>query len=68
MESTYTSDEQHTEEQLTCPLCTCQEFQREEGRLDSRWGFTSHVLTLMICMRCRFILHFYDHNSIFDFG
>jgi len=31
------------------------------------WGFTSHVMLLLICTRCRFVLHFYEGNSIFDF-
>lgn len=52
---------------LRCPLCKGNEFQQELGRLDSRWGFTSHRMTLLICKNCRYILHFYDKNSIFDF-
>lgn len=52
---------------LTCPLCRNQEFQREESRQDSRWGFTTHRMTLMVCTRCRYVLHFYDSHSIFDF-
>ena len=54
--------------QLACPLCHGIEFDRQQGRLDSRWGFTSHRMTMMICRRCRYILHFYDSHSIFDFG
>ena len=50
-----------------CPLCGGQEFEQEEGRLDSKWGFTSHTLTLLICQRCQFVLHFYDGHSIWDF-
>ena len=53
--------------QLTCPLCANTEFQREEGRLDSMWGWSNHILILMICTRCRHVLQFYDGNSIFDF-
>ncbi|MGH3647724.1 MAG: hypothetical protein ACRDTM_11200 [Micromonosporaceae bacterium] len=52
---------------LACPLCRNQEFQQEVGRSDSRWGITSHRMTLMICTRCRYVLHFYDKRSIFDF-
>lgn len=52
---------------LACPLCHGTEFQQEAGRLDSKWGMTSHKLTLMICLRCRYILQFYDKHSIFDF-
>jgi uncharacterized protein len=50
-----------------CPICGGVEFDREEGRLDSLWGMTSHVMILLVCVRCRFVLHFYDSNSIFDF-
>ncbi|ONI75636.1 hypothetical protein BWI15_07310 [Kribbella sp. ALI-6-A] len=52
---------------LTCPLCSCPQFQQEEARSDSRWGFTSHRMTLLVCQNCRYVLHFYDRNSIFDF-
>ena len=52
--------------QLHCPLCGCTEFQREESRQESRWGFTSHRMTLLICQRCRYVLHFYDTHSIFN--
>jgi len=24
-------------------------------------------MTLLICQQCRFVLHFYDRHSIFDF-
>jgi len=51
---------------LVCPLCGNQEFFREQSRSDSRWGFTSHRMTLLICQHCRFVLHFYDRHSIFD--
>ncbi len=50
-----------------CPLCRGQQFRREEGRLDSKWGFTTHKLILLVCERCQYILQFYDGNSIWDF-
>ena len=50
-----------------CPLCGCQEFQQEAGRLDSKWGMTTHKLILIICKQCRFVMHFYDKRSIWDF-
>ena len=56
-----------TTPQLACPLCRGTDFQQEESRQDSRWGFTSHRMTLLICVRCRYVLHFYDNHSIFDF-
>ena len=51
----------------TCPLCGGQRFRQEEGRLDSKWGFTTHRMILLVCENCQFILHFYDGNSIWDF-
>lgn len=51
----------------TCPLCQGQSFQREEGRLDSMWGFTNHVMILLICEQCQYVLQFYEGNSIWDF-
>ncbi|GGL21811.1 hypothetical protein GCM10014719_24770 [Planomonospora parontospora subsp. antibiotica] len=55
-----------TRPSLLCPLCGNSEFQQAEGLLDSRWGMTTRRLILMICTRCRYILHFYDKDSIFD--
>ena len=52
---------------LACPLCRGTSFQQEESRQDSRWGFTSHRMTLLVCDRCRYVLHFYDTHSIWDF-
>ena len=52
---------------LTCPICRGTEFERQESRQDSMWGFTSHKMRLLICTRCRLVLHFYEGNSIFDF-
>jgi C4-type Zn-finger protein len=53
--------------ELRCPLCQGTTFEREEERTDSRWGFSTHVKTLLVCDRCRYVLTFYDTNSIFDF-
>ena len=53
--------------QLACPLCGGTDFEQRESRQDSRWGLTSHRMTLLICWPCRFVLHFYDSHSIFDF-
>lgn len=52
---------------LRCPLCGNEQFDRQEARSDSRWGFTSHRMTLLICTNCSYVLHFYGGNSIFDF-
>lgn len=51
----------------SCPLCGCQSFRREAGRLDSKWGFTSHRLILLICQQCQYVMQFYDGHSIWDF-
>lgn len=61
------STQPHRGPQLSCPLCENTTFQQELARSDSRWGFTSHRMTLMICQRCRYVLHFYDKHTIFDF-
>jgi hypothetical protein len=52
---------------LKCPLCGSTEFERQQGRMDSRWGITSHKLVLMICQRCRLVLQFSAGRGIFDF-
>ena len=63
-----TEDEQETERKIpTCPLCGWRRFHVQEGRLDSKWGFTSHQVILLVCERCRFVLHFYEGNSVWDF-
>jgi C4-type Zn-finger protein len=56
-----------SKELLTCPLCGNNQFKKEQGRMDSKWGFTSHKITLMICERCNFIMQFSKGRSIFDF-
>ncbi len=53
---------------LRCPLCAGTEFQREQSRQESRWGFTSHRMSLLVCLRCRYVLHFYDARSTFNVG
>ena len=50
-----------------CPLCMNDTFQQEEGKVDSKWGWTAHRVRLLICDRCQFVLTFYEGNSIFDF-
>ena len=55
------------EAKLTCPVCGGTEFDQEQGRMDSRWGLTSHKMVLMICRRCRLILQFSAGRGIFDF-
>ena len=52
---------------LQCPLCDGTEFDRQQGRMDSRWGITSHKLVLQICRRCGLVLQFSAGRGIFDF-
>ena len=52
---------------LACPLCQGIEFDKQEGKMDSKWGVTAHKITLMICKKCRFILSFSKGRTIFDF-
>jgi len=67
MDEQYTNPPQSQGQLPTCPLCGNQSFRREQGRLDSRWGFTTHKLTLLICNRCQFVMQFYDGHSVWDF-
>jgi uncharacterized protein len=53
---------------LTCPLCGGTSFRHEQERSEGRWGFSTHVINLMVCENCSFILHFYGHSSIWDFS
>jgi uncharacterized protein len=64
---TWEQAEEVARPQLRCPLCGGLEFDREQGRLDSRWGITSHKLVLMICQRCGLVLSFSAGRGIFDF-
>ena len=50
-----------------CPLCGNLDYERAEERTDTRWGWSTHVKTLLICLNCRYVLTFYDTNSIWDF-
>jgi uncharacterized protein len=50
-----------------CPLCGGMKYTIHEGRLDSKWGMTSHPMTLLICLNCKFVLHFYEGHSFWDF-
>ena len=62
---------EHAEEQakpvLQCPLCKGRDFDQEQGRMDSRWGITSHKLVLKICKRCGLVLQFSAGRGLFDF-
>ncbi len=53
--------------QLTCPLCGGKDFEKQEGKIDSKWGVTAHKVTLMICRNCQFIMSFSKGRTIWDF-
>jgi hypothetical protein len=52
---------------LKCPLCGGVQFDQQRGRMDSRWGLTSHKLVLKICKTCGLVLQFSAGRGIFDF-
>jgi hypothetical protein len=52
---------------LKCPLCGNMQVDEQKGRMDSRWGITSHKLVLRICKRCGLVLQFSAGRGIFDF-
>ncbi len=56
-----------TKKDLVCPLCQGTEFEKQEGKMDSKWGITAHKITMMICKNCRFIMSFSKGRTIFDF-
>jgi hypothetical protein len=64
---TWEAAEEQAKPRLTCPLCEGTEFDQEQGRMDSRWGLTSHKLVLKICRRCGLVLQFSAGRGIFDF-
>ena len=55
------------ERQLKCPLCGSTNFEKQEGKMDSKWGLTAHRVTLMICSTCRFVMTFSKGRTIWDF-
>ena len=65
--STWEEAEESARRQLVCPLCDGRDFDRQQGRIDSRWGITSHKIVMMICRNCGLILQFSAGRGIFDF-
>ena len=53
--------------ELKCPLCGSNNFKKEVGKMDSKWGVTAHKVTLMICKQCQYIMQFSKGRTIFDF-
>ena len=52
---------------LKCTLCGGQDFAKDKGRLDSKWGWTSFKVIMMSCKHCGHIELFNKGRSIFDF-
>jgi len=52
---------------IRCSVCDGQDFAKDVGRLDSRWGFTSFKVAMLTCKRCGHIDFFNKGRSIFDF-
>ena len=52
---------------IRCGLCGEQDFAKDTGRLDSKWGFTSFKVVMCTCKRCGHIELFNKGRSIFDF-
>lgn len=44
--------------ELVCPVCQGTSFTEEEGRIETRWGMSNHVLTMRVCQRCSYVLFF----------
>ena len=65
--STWERAEEGARRRLVCPLCDGRDFDRQQGRIDSRWGITSHKVVMMICRNCGLILQFNAGRGIFDF-
>ncbi len=52
---------------LHCSLCGSQDFAKDSGRLDSKWGWTSFKVIMLSCKRCGHIELFNKGRSIWDF-
>jgi len=52
---------------LHCSLCNGQDFAKDKGRLDSKWGWTSFKVVMLTCRRCGHIELFNKGRSIWDF-
>ncbi|MBI2337957.1 hypothetical protein HYU95_02135 [Candidatus Daviesbacteria bacterium] len=49
-----------------CPLCNGENFNKEEGKIDSKWGATAHKVTLLICNKCGNVLIFSEGRTLWD--
>ena len=49
------------------PALQWRKFRAEEGKLDSKWGFTAHKVRIAICENCGYVMMFYKGRTIWDF-
>jgi hypothetical protein len=42
-------------------------FKQEEGKIDSKWGFTAHKVRIYICETCQFMMYFSKGRTYWDF-
>lgn len=52
---------------MRCTMCGSQDFAKDTGRLDSKWGWTSFKVIMLSCKRCGHIELFNKGRSIWDF-
>ncbi|MBI4321390.1 MAG: hypothetical protein HY675_23095 [Chloroflexi bacterium] len=52
---------------LRCLLCQGTDFQREEGKIDSKWGATAHKVKMYICKNCGYVTLIGLGRTIWDF-
>jgi hypothetical protein len=64
---TWEQAEDQAKRALRCLICGGTEFDTERGRLDSRWGITTHKVIMRICRRCGLVLQFSAGRGIWDF-
>jgi len=49
---------------LRCPICGNTVFDLEEGKIDSKWRFTTHKVKILVCRRCGYVILFYEGRTI----
>ncbi|WP_420113893.1 hypothetical protein [Pseudactinotalea sp.] len=49
--------------ELQCPVCNGTSFREEEGKVETRWGMSKHVLTMRVCQSCAHVLFFYQGGA-----
>jgi hypothetical protein len=54
-------------ERPRCPMCAGEDFDKQAGKIDSKWGVTAHKVQMLICRRCGYVLLFSEGRTIWDF-